>query len=472
MTVELEAPAVAGTPAAPAAPAARTPWRATTAGTLTRRAGELARQPILVLAWVIVLVVIGWAIAPHLFTSYSPYLGDNAASFAPPSAEHWFGTDRLGRDLFARSVYGARTTLTATLLAVLIAFGIGTVVGLIAGFAGGLVDTAVMRVIDVFLAIPSLLLAMVVVSVLGYSTHNIALAVGISSIASFARVMRAEVLAVVTQDYVKAAYGVGVGRLGVMLRHVVPNSLSSSSRSPRWRSAPPSSPSPRWASSATAHRHRSRSGGSSSRRAATSSPSTRGRRSCPASPSRCRHRHPPHQHLVSEGPPPMSETPDPLLRITDLTVEYRTGRREWTPAVRGAAVHVEPGEFVSLVGVVRLRQDHPHPGRPGLLPAAARIRAGSIAYSGVDVTGWNDRRMALVRGNYVGFIPQDPNTSLNPVKKIGQQVIEAVRFNTTGPAARSPGAIPAGRPGQPAHRRAQGRRAGCSSSTRTSSAAG
>ncbi|MFG1688067.1 ABC transporter permease [Nonomuraea sp. NPDC049269] len=207
MTVQLAAPALANP--------------------LVKRLGELTRQPILVGSWIVVLVVIGWAVAPGLFTSYSPYDGDTGASFAPPSAEHWFGTDRLGRDLFARSVYGAHTTLTATLLAVLIAFGVGTLIGLLAGFVGGIIDTAVMRVVDVFLAIPSLLLAMVVVSVLGYSTQNIALAVGISSIASFARVMRAQVLAVVTQDYVKAAYGLGVGRLGVMVRHVVPNSLSS-----------------------------------------------------------------------------------------------------------------------------------------------------------------------------------------------------------------------------------------------------
>jgi peptide/nickel transport system permease protein len=187
----------------------------------------MTRRPVLVLSWLVVLVVIGWATVPGLFTSDSPYAGDADASFAPPSAAHWFGTDRLGRDLFARTVYGSHTTLTATMLAVLIAFGIGTVVGLIAGFTGGTADTVIMRVVDVFLAIPSLLLAMVVVSVLGYSTRNIALAVGISSIASFARVMRAQVLAVVTQDYVKAAYGLGVGRVGVMVRHVVPNALSS-----------------------------------------------------------------------------------------------------------------------------------------------------------------------------------------------------------------------------------------------------
>jgi peptide/nickel transport system permease protein len=191
------------------------------------RFADLVRRPILFLSWVIVLVAVGWAVAPGLFTSDGPYEGDSSSSFAGPSLEHPFGTDRLGRDLFARSVYGAGTTLTATLLAVLIAFGIGTLVGLLSGYLGRTVDTVVMRVIDVFLSIPSLLLAMVLVSVLGYSTNNIALAVGISSIASFARVMRAEVMSVVRRDYVKAAYGLGVRRLTVVLRHIVPNSLSS-----------------------------------------------------------------------------------------------------------------------------------------------------------------------------------------------------------------------------------------------------
>ncbi|WOF23287.1 ABC transporter permease [Microbacterium betulae] len=196
-------------------------------GRSARRLGGILRQPVLVLAWVVVLVAIGWAIAPGLFTPYSPYAGDPALSFSPPSAEHPFGTDRLGRDLLARSVYGAGTTLSATLLAVLIAFVVGTLVGLVAGYLGGKTDTVVMRVIDVFLSIPSLLLAMVIVSVLGYSTHNIALAVGISSIASFARVMRSEVIGIVGRDYVRAAYGLGVSRIGVVLRHVVPNSLGS-----------------------------------------------------------------------------------------------------------------------------------------------------------------------------------------------------------------------------------------------------
>lgn len=195
--------------------------------TARRWATELFAAPVLVLAWVIVLIALGWALTPELFTHHSPYDGNPDASFLPPSAEHWFGTDRLGRDLYARSVYGARTTITATLLAVLIAFGAGTVLGLIAGFRGGFIDTAVMRLADVSLAIPSLLLAMVMVSVLGYSTYNIALAVGISSIAAFARVMRAEVLSVSSRDYVRAAEGLGVGRIAIVARHIVPNSMNS-----------------------------------------------------------------------------------------------------------------------------------------------------------------------------------------------------------------------------------------------------
>jgi ABC-type glutathione transport system ATPase component len=125
---------------------------------------------------------------------------------------------------------------------------------------------------------------------------------------------------------------------------------------------------------------------------------------------------------------PTRATTETLLTITDLAVDYRTGRT-WTPAVEGASLTVQPGEFVSLVGESGSGKTTLIQGALGLLPAAARIRAGRIAYSGVDVTGWNDQRMSLVRGNYVGFIPQDPNTSLNPVKKIGVQVIEAVRLN-------------------------------------------
>ncbi|MFT4259986.1 dipeptide ABC transporter ATP-binding protein [Microbacterium sp.] len=120
---------------------------------------------------------------------------------------------------------------------------------------------------------------------------------------------------------------------------------------------------------------------------------------------------------------------EPLLAIDDLRVDYRGENRSWTSAVRGVSLQVHPGETVALVGESGSGKTTLIQGALGLLPATARISGGSISYSGVDVTGWPDKRMARVRGNYVGFIPQDPGTSLNPVKKIGQQVIEAVKFN-------------------------------------------
>ncbi|MFK4761521.1 dipeptide ABC transporter ATP-binding protein [Microbacterium sp. ZW T5_45] len=131
----------------------------------------------------------------------------------------------------------------------------------------------------------------------------------------------------------------------------------------------------------------------------------------------------------AESPASSGSAAEALLSITDLRVDYRTRDRSWSPAVRGVSLHVDPGETVALVGESGSGKTTLIQGVLGLLPASARISGGSIAYSGVDVTRWPDKRMARVRGNYVGFIPQDPNTSLNPVKKIGQQVIEAVRFN-------------------------------------------
>jgi peptide/nickel transport system permease protein len=188
---------------------------------------RVLRSPSLLIAWLFVLLVVAWAFLPGLFTSQSPYEGNDDLSFASPSWGHPFGTDRLGRDIFARAVYGTGTTLSATIIAVLVAFTVGTLIGLIAGSFGGWINTALMRVVDVFLAIPGLLLAMVLVAVLGYSTRNIAVAVGISAIASFARVMRSEVIKVVDADFVTVAPSLGVSRWWTILTHIVPNSLYS-----------------------------------------------------------------------------------------------------------------------------------------------------------------------------------------------------------------------------------------------------
>jgi peptide/nickel transport system permease protein len=185
----------------------------------------VAVAPGLAVCWLVIGTVIAWALVPSWFTGYSPLEGDSDASFSAPSLTHLFGTDRLGRDLLARTIYGTSTTVSATLLAVALGFVIGSAIGLLSGFVGGRADAVIMRFVDVLLAIPGLLLAMTVVTALGYGTVNIAVAVGISAVAAFARVMRSEVLKVAGTDYVEAAYGSGAGFGRVLVRHVLPNSV-------------------------------------------------------------------------------------------------------------------------------------------------------------------------------------------------------------------------------------------------------
>ncbi|MGX1811588.1 ABC transporter permease [Nocardia sp. NPDC055321] len=171
----------------------------------------------------VLLLVLGWAVAPGLFASGDPLTGLPAQKFQPPGAEHWFGTDNLGRDLYTRVVHAAALSLSATVFAVLIGLVVGALVGLVAGAAGGVVDTVLSRAIDVLLSIPELLLSLAAVTVLGAGTTNVAIAVGIALVARFARVMRAEVLRVRRAPYVEAAFAAGVRWPTVLFRHVLRN---------------------------------------------------------------------------------------------------------------------------------------------------------------------------------------------------------------------------------------------------------
>ena len=132
----------------------------------------------------------------------------------------------MGRDLYTRVVYGTRQSLLGALIAVLVGLVLGTLIGLIAGSTRGMVDTIVMRIVDVLLAVPSLLLALTVIILLGFGSINAAFAVGMTSVATFARLARSQVLSVAGQDFVEAAYGSGSSRLQVLFTHILPNSLT------------------------------------------------------------------------------------------------------------------------------------------------------------------------------------------------------------------------------------------------------
>ncbi|KLL10022.1 MULTISPECIES: ABC transporter permease [Protofrankia] len=181
------------------------------------------RRPGLLLSLIVVALVALAAFWPTLFTGRDPLLGVPADNFQPPSARHWFGTDELGRDTYSRVVHGAALSLKATLIAVAVAFVVGGALGLVAGFVGRWVEDVLMRFVDVLLSIPALFLSLALVTALGYGTVKVAVAVGIASVASFARVMRAEVLRVRQAVFVEAARSSGTRWYSVLGRHVLPN---------------------------------------------------------------------------------------------------------------------------------------------------------------------------------------------------------------------------------------------------------
>ena len=183
----------------------------------------LVRRPGLLLSVLIVVLVVLASFWPDLFTSKDPLQGVPSENFRGPSGAHWFGTDELGRDVFSRVVHGAQLSLKATLIAVAVAFVVGSLIGLVAGFVGRWVDDVLMRFVDVLLSIPALFLSLALVTALGYGTVKVAVAVGIASVAGFARVTRSEVLRVRQAVFVEASRSCGSRWYSVLGRHVLPN---------------------------------------------------------------------------------------------------------------------------------------------------------------------------------------------------------------------------------------------------------
>lgn len=166
------------------------------------------------------------AIFGPLITPYNPIETNMANALKAPSAAHWFGTDQLGMDIFSRVIAGTRVSLTVGLLAVSIALTIGVVLGSIAGYLGGWVDTVIMRVMDMMLAIPSILLAITLMAALGKGIDKAVIAIGLVSIPEYARIVRGSILSIKENDYVAAAHVVGNSDLRIIFRHVLPNALS------------------------------------------------------------------------------------------------------------------------------------------------------------------------------------------------------------------------------------------------------
>ncbi|MDG4883462.1 nickel transporter permease [Mesorhizobium sp. WSM4884] len=223
---------------------------ASDAGPLSRRAWLLSERPAsraqarlgrAYVAWrrfsanrlalvglLIILALVAVAAFADVLAPYSPTVGDlKNARLLPPGAAHWFGTDDLGRDIYSRIVYGSRWTLYVVILVAVIAAPIGLLVGTVAGYAGGWTDTILMRITDIFLAFPKLVLALAFVAALGPGIENAVLAIAITSWPPYARIARAETLTVRNSDFIKAVQLMGASPFRIVLRHIMPLCISS-----------------------------------------------------------------------------------------------------------------------------------------------------------------------------------------------------------------------------------------------------
>lgn len=184
------------------------------------------RHPGGMLGAMMLLFLVFVAVLAPLIAPYDPLKVDPINALLPPSAEHWMGTDTLGRDQLSRIIYGARISLRLGLVSVGIAMTLGIPLGIVAGYIGGRVDAAIMRIIDILLAFPSLVLALIAVFALGPGLTNAMIAVGISSIPAYARITRAEVLSAKENLYVHSAQALGAPAGVVMFRHILPNIIA------------------------------------------------------------------------------------------------------------------------------------------------------------------------------------------------------------------------------------------------------
>jgi len=185
-----------------------------------------ARQR-LALAGLLLLLIFGLcALLAPLLAPHDPAQLDLATRLTPPSAAHWFGTDELGRDVLSRTLFGARVSLTVAFAVVAISLAVGLVLGMLAGFYGGWLDTVInLYLTNAFLALPGILLAVAFVAFLGPSLINLICALAMAAWVNYARLVRAQVMAVKQREFVQAARSLGAGNLRLMLRHILPNIL-------------------------------------------------------------------------------------------------------------------------------------------------------------------------------------------------------------------------------------------------------
>jgi len=208
------------------APPRYSEWRRFIRVLVSRKVALFGVIVLILLIGIAIFADLGWMGLPGVGVApYDPYKQDLARALEQPSAEHWLGTDPLGRDELSRIIYGSRVSLMVGIIAVGIAAGSGIALGLISGFFGGWLDAVIMRIVDAVMAIPPIALALAIAAALGGGLQNIMIAVGISLTPGFSRIMRGLVLSLKETDYVMAGRSIGASNPRIMLRYILPNAF-------------------------------------------------------------------------------------------------------------------------------------------------------------------------------------------------------------------------------------------------------
>ena len=197
----------------------------TTAPRRNTAAGSLARDPVAVVCFAIIATLLILAIFAPWFAAADPTAQNILRASRPPSATNWFGTDQFGRDIFSRILHGGRVSLLVGISAPLLAGCVGTLVGVAAGYAGGIADRLVMRIVDLLMAFPSLLLGVLIAAAMGPGLRNVVIALSLAFVPRFIRIARASTLSVREEPYIEAARAIGQRHRRVVLRHILPNIL-------------------------------------------------------------------------------------------------------------------------------------------------------------------------------------------------------------------------------------------------------
>ncbi|MEO5535352.1 MAG: dipeptide/oligopeptide/nickel ABC transporter permease/ATP-binding protein [Pseudolysinimonas sp.] len=416
--------------------------------TSTGFTAALLRKPVAIAALVVLIVLVVAAIAAPLIAPYDPIVQDTAATRQGPSWVHLLGTDSLGRDLLSRLIWGGRDSLGGVALAVAVMLVIALPVGITTAYAGGRVDRVIMSIIDIVMSVPTIIITFAALAIFANSMTAAMITVGVLASAAFARIFRSAVLATRKELFVSAATVTGLRPFQILTRHVLPHatgvvlvqtSLFAAATlgiqtGLSFLAFGPPPPAPTWGGMvadaskvlATHPWMFVPTGGVIAVATLALGLLGDGIRDANAerftAPIRTRDLFQKPAAVDSVVPTVAS----PLLSVRDLSIGF--GEHSGLTVVDAVSFDIAPGEIVGLVGESGSGKTVTALAVLGLLGGTGRITRGSITFDGLELVG-DLRALAATRGSGIGYVSQEPITSLDPTFRVGSQLIEAVRHH-------------------------------------------